>query len=66
MIVMCGWSRLHVSGAVYESLALALALCILCRLFQPGCEYTVQLKSGDVNVHIERSMPRVRHIQVAL
>jgi len=32
--------------------------------FQPGCEYTVKLKGGDVNVHIERSMPRSRHIQV--
>ena len=40
-------------------------ICILCRLFQPGCEYTVQLKSGDVNIHIERSMPRVRRIQVS-
>jgi len=33
--------------------------------FQPGCQYTVQLKTGEVNVHIERSMPRVRHIQVS-
>lgn len=31
---------------------------------QPGCEYIVQLKSSEVNVHIERSTPKFRKIQV--
>jgi hypothetical protein len=34
------------------------------RGLQPGCQYTVQLKSGDANAHIERSTPRSKRIQV--
>lgn len=34
------------------------------RGLQPGCEYIVQLKSSDVNVHIERSTPKFRKIKI--
>jgi len=47
-----------------DSMKCSQYVCRLCCVFQPGCEYTVQLKSGDVNAHIERSMPRTRHIRV--
>lgn len=35
------------------------------RGLQPGCEYIVQLKSSEVNMHIERSTPKFRKIQVS-
>jgi len=34
-------------------------------LFQPGCEYSIRLRSGaDVNQHIERSAPREKKLKV--
>ena len=32
---------------------------------QPACEYDVQLKTGDVNQHIERSAPKVKQVKVS-